>query len=465
MLLRWEPRLIMKKRVCSICYFQVDHDKSRPGRDLDHALQVTIRANIPRWDVSSIVCNRCVDRFIWAQAELEAFVSKRPDGQRILPTPVRLGASPRYTGEGVTIAFLDSGFYWHPDLTRPEIRIIGYKNISANRSSIKELMQPDVSSWHGMMTSVVAAGNGYLSNGFYRGIASSAQLVLVKVGTSARIKHDDITRGMEWVLKNRRKYDIRVVNISCGGDFEISYLHDSLCQAVEEAVQQGLVVIAAAGNAGQHEKHAVIPPASSPSAIAVGGLDDKNSLDISTNDMYHSSYGPTIDGLQKPEVLAPGIWVPAPILPGTPTAAQAMLLERLERLPDWEMKSMIARHRGIDPDLDAAGSLEPYLIRHLVQIKMNSNNVISQHYKHVDGTSFAAPIVSSIVAQMLEANSDLTPQQIKQILIKTADRIPNIPVDRQGWGVVNPRSAVAQALELKLAQNQAANNNVPVAAH
>jgi serine protease AprX len=64
----------------------------------------------------------------------------------------------------------------------------------------------------------------------------------------------------------------------------------------------------------------------------------------------------------------------------------------------------------------------------------------------VDGTSFSAPIVSSVIAQMLEANPNLTPQQIKKILISTAERLPGYEVDRQGWGVLDPRRAVEAAL-------------------
>ncbi len=446
----------MKKWVCSVCFREVEERQSRYGNDLGGYIQAILRANIPRWNGKNFVCNDCIERFISGQAELDNCGSQKSEEElKILPTPHRLGASTRFTGAGVTIAFLDSGFYWHPDLTRPEIRIVGYKNLFSNRSSVKDLMEREVSSWHGMMTSVVAAGNGHLSGGIYRGIASNARLVLVKVGSSHRIKHEDITKGIEWVIKNRRKYDIKVVNISCGGDYEISYLHDSLCQAAEEAVRQGIIVIAAAGNAGHQQNHGVIPPASSPSVIAVGGLDDKNTLDPNTDDMYHSSYGPTIDGLQKPEVVAPGIWIAAPILPGTPTATQAMLLEKLEKTPDNAIRKVIAENKGVDPELDAAISLDIYLIRHLVQIKISSNNVISQHYKHVDGTSFAAPIVSSIVAQMLEANPNLTPQEVKHILIKTAQRLPHVSFERQGWGIVNPRSALARALELKLERKKA----------
>ncbi|MBL8151320.1 MAG: S8 family serine peptidase [Blastocatellia bacterium] len=436
----------MDKRVCSICFHAVERARSRPGTELDNYICSIIYANLPRWDRRNTVCFDCIERFVSAQHQLDEYLAKSGhQGQKILPTPVRLGASPKFTGKGVTIAFLDSGFYWHPDLTRPDIRIARYVNIFTPRSSAKDLMQTDVSSWHGMMTSVVASGNGFLSGGIYRGIASDAKLVLVKVGTANRIKHEDITWGIRWVIKHHKKYNIKIINISCGGDYEASYLHDSLSQAAEEAVKLGLVVVAAAGN----ETHkAVIPPASAPSVITVGGLDDKNTLDTRNHDLYHSSYGPTIDGLQKPELVAPSIWVAAPILPGTPTSSQAILLDQLEKAPDWEIKAIMERSRGIDPELDAAFSLEPYLIRHLIDIKIKSNNVISGHYKHVDGTSFAAPIVSSIVAQMLEANPDLTPHEVKHTLIKTAERLPHVETDRQGWGVVNPRSAVAKALEL-----------------
>ncbi len=67
----------------------------------------------------------------------------------------------------------------------------------------------------------------------------------------------------------------------------------------------------------------------------------------------------------------------------------------------------------------------------------------------VDGTSFAAPIVTSVVAQMLEANPELTPQQVKLILVQTARRLPNVEVDKQGWSALEPQSAVQRALELR----------------
>ena len=165
--------------------------------------------------------------------------------------------------------------------------------------------------------------------------------------------------------------------------------------------------------------------------------------------MYRSSYGPTVDGLQKPEVIAPGIWVAGPILPHTPTADEAKLYAELDDAADEDLRDIILAHESVDKDIYAARDLTVSLLRQLITIKLREGNVINQHYKFVDGTSFAAPIVSSIVACMLEANPRLAPQQVKRILIETAERVEGVEVDRQGWGVVVPRNAVRAALRLR----------------
>ena len=369
--------------------------------------------------------------------------------EQALPVPVRMDADERYTGRGITIAFLDSGFYAHKDLVEPKNRIVAYHNIFAPADDLISLQKSDVASWHGMMTSVVAAGNGHLSDGFYRSIAPEANLVLVKIGKTGRIPETNIETGLRWVFANKDKYDIRIVNISAGGDFEQPYLQNALCQLVEELVRAGLTVVCAVGNAGLLPGHPVLPPASAPSCIAVGGLDDQNSLDRARRGMYRSSYGPTVDGLQKPEVIAPGIWVAGPILPHTPTAVEAHLYAQLDNAADEELREIIRAHAGVDKDIDGARDLPVSLLRQLITIKLREGNVINEHYKFVDGTSFAAPIVSSIVACMVEADPKLTPQKVKRILIDTAERVDGVEVDRQGWGVVVPRKAVEMALRLR----------------
>jgi serine protease AprX len=429
---------------CHIC--GLASDRRIALRDLPADIATLLEANaVVEGDLAQ-ACAKCVELFNRAKAQLDSHhvVFERTD--HVLPTPLRMDADERFTGRGVTIAFLDSGFYSHDDLTKPVNRIAAYHSIFDGEGDVTSLETTDVASWHGMMTSVVAAGNGHLSDGFYRGIAPEAKVVLVKIGRTGHIPDEHIARGLEWVLTNKEKYDIRIVNISAGGDFEQSYLDSALCQLVERAVSEGLIIVCAVGNAGMAQGHPVLPPASSPSAISVGGLDDQNSLDRARRGMYRSSYGPTADGLQKPEIIAPGIWVAAPILPATPTAAEAQLCSELDAAADSDLRTIIDAHPGVDRDFDEARQLPTPLLRQLITIKLREGNVISQHYKYVDGTSFASPIVASIAACMLEANPRLQPQHVKRILIDTAERVPGIEVDRQGWGVVVPRRAVEIAL-------------------
>ena len=132
----------------------------------------------------------------------------------------------------------------------------------------------------------------------------------------------------------QNKYDIRIVNISAGGDFEQSYLDSPLCQVVERAVNEGLIVVCAVGNAGMALGSSRLAARQFTFGDFRGGLDDQNSLDRARRGMYRSSYGPTVDGLQKPEIIAPGIWVAAPILPATPTADEAHLCSELDAAAD-----------------------------------------------------------------------------------------------------------------------------------
>src|SRR5882762_4599942 len=440
---------IEEKNLAAACHFcgrlQDSQSLTTPA---SAELKGLVDVGLPRKE-SAAICADCLELLKRAKAQVESHVAVFDQNDYVLPTPLRMDAHEAFTGRGVTIAFLDSGFYAHDDLTKPEDRIVAYHNIFSPDEGVTALRTSDVASWHGMMTSVVAAGNGHLSEGFYRGIASDAKLVLVKVGRTGRIPEKNIQQGLEWIIDHATEFGIRVVNISAGGDFEQSYLHNSLCRTIERAVHEGLIVVCAVGNAGMAPGHPVLPPACSPAAISVGGLDDQNSLDRARRGMYRSSYGPTIDGLQKPEVIAPGIWVAAPILPHTPTADEAHLYAELDSAPNEELGNIIAAHTGVDRDLDEARDLPVPLLRQLITIKLQEGNVINQYYKFVDGTSFASPIVASIVACMLEANPKLTPQQVKRILIDSAERVEGVEVERQGWGVVVPRRAVSLALQLR----------------
>src|SRR5919112_4980329 len=362
----------------------------------------------------------------------------------VIPTPARLDADPGYAGRGVTMAFLDSGFYPHPDLTQPRNRIKAFFDVAGEESSPG--LTPEPWRWHGTQTAVAAAGAGLLSEGVYRGVAREASLVLVKASERGRITEEAIARGLEWVVEHRERLDIRVLNISLGGDEDAPCSQSVIDRAAERAVAEGIVVVVAAGNNGDGERTRSIPPANSPSVITVGGYDDNNSSERGRLELYHSNYAPTADGAVKPEIVGPAMWVAAPILPGTEAYKSAECLSRLNAAPDYLLPGLL---RGLWRD---AGLPESVLYegadaaRELIDSRLREGKVVAAHYQHVDGTSFAAPVVSSVVAQMLEANPRLTPAAVKHILISTADRIAGAPHARQGYGVLNARRAVAESL-------------------
>lgn len=363
----------------------------------------------------------------------------------VIPTPERLKADSRLAGRGVTIALIDSGFYPHPDLTLPVNRIRAYKDVTRGGSSLNQDRIPPGYSWHGTQTSVAAAGNGYLSGGIYRGLASEADVVLVRVSNEGKITEDNIALGIEWVLENKNAYNIRVVSISLGGDQDVPHKENAVDRIAEQAVRAGLTLVVAAGNSGCTDRHQPLPPANAPSVITVGGYDDGNQLDNSSPGLYCSSFGPTADGNLKPEIVAPAMWVAAPILPHTASYRRAEALSMLLSEPDYKIGVLVEELWEVAGLPGSLSRQKPASIRATIESLLNQEKVIATHYQHVDGTSFAAPIVASLVAQMLEANPMLTPAMIKHILISSADRIAGAPLIQQGYGMVNARRAVELA--------------------
>ncbi len=367
-----------------------------------------------------------------------------PNRFAVIPTHTRLGLGERYSGKGVRIAFLDSGFFPHPDLTEPRDRIIAYHDLADERPLLNAGDPAEGWQWHGTQTSVACAGNGHVGDGVYRGLAHEAELILVKASVNGRITEDSIAEGIRWVIANRELYDIRVLNISLGGDEDVPCSRSIIDQAAEQAVAAGIVVVVAAGNSGAEGRHS-IPPANAPSVITVGGYHDNNLLGGEAVDLYESNYGFTADGTVKPEIVAPARWVAAPILPGTPSYERAEALSRLAAAPDYQLPGL-ARELSAIADLPVSvWHADVAEIREAVEASLQDGKIIAAHYQHVDGTSFAAPIVTSIVAQMIEANPALTPAAIKSILISTAKRIAGASALRQGFGVVDPKRALALA--------------------
>ena len=457
---------------CPICGCSIDPAVARLSRQIEARTAEALRSLDPGWKIGDDACPECVQRAVQvlrgqrSRASVHGAlglsypVYAHAEAQ-LLPTPTRLVANPHYAGRGLTLAFLDSGYYPHPDLTQPANRIKAYVDATlADPVQKVHYKRAEATSWHGLMTTSVAAGNGRQSNGLYRGLAFEASLVLVKTGNrrGRRIPDRDIVRALRWVVDHRAEYDIRVVNISLGGDVASSGAYTPLDSLVEEAVAGGLVVVAAAGNGGVNQ---IIPPASAPSAITVGGLDDQNSLDPRFHRMWRSSYGRGVNQVLKPEVIAPAIWVAAPMLPRTWVHNEAVLLWRLQGASDRELNRFLKTKRAEAHFKQETLRLPLDEIRGTIRRRITEQKYIHPDYQHVDGTSMAAPIVTSVVAQMLEANPTLPPQTVKDLLLGTAGQLPFVPRAEQGQGVISAARAVAAALR----QPGGALRGLPVSPH
>lgn len=378
-------------------------------------------------------------------------VMKKPESTRAyavslfpaLSIPTRMRSETHYSGKGVCIAMIDSGFTPHPDLTKPENRILRYYDAVKQEEHDLPPEKPEFYSWHGTMTACTAAGNGTLSRKLYSSLAYNANLVLVRtMDDKGSIPTARIAHALEWCLQHAHKYSINIINLSVYADEMDTSLEHPVTKLVEEASRRGIVVVAASGN---NPRVPLYPPACAPSAITVGGLDDKNSM-LEDDGLYHSSFGRTIEGLIKPEVIAPAIWLPAPILPGTPTHEEAAALSALDSmLDDMMMRTLplLITKTNLSLELLRSNNIEE--IRGKISERLSAEKIISPNYKHVDGTSFAAPIVCSVIAQMLEANDRLTPAKIKEILTQTARPLANYPSEPQGFGVVQATAAVEEA--------------------
>lgn len=343
-----------------------------------------------------------------------------------LPTPLRLHADPRFHGNGVTLALVDAAFYPHPDLVQPVNRIRAWVDatvepVVVRRFTASEAPQwPDWDGargwqWHGTMTSVTAAGNGFLSHGLYSGLACEAGVLLVQVRDArGHISSQSIARALHWIREHAQEFGVRVVSLSVSGDEPIPGHTDPVDGAVAQLVHAGVCVVAASGNDGVRQ---LLPPATAPGALTIGGLDDHNDFSDADVSLWHSNYGEAAEGVFKPELVAPSIWVVAPLLPGTGAAAEAAALFAQPLPHDDPWRDAIAERKWVTP-----------------------------HYQLVEGTSFAAPLVASAIACMLEANPKLTPTLIRDILLSTAQPVAGASRERQGAGALQAGAAVAQAL-------------------
>jgi serine protease AprX len=360
---------------------------------------------------------------------VDRIVYDRPTAGELNRVAVTVGARAvqqtyGYRGAGIGVAVIDSGITsWHADLTYQGFSsLVKTKNgqrVAAFVDFVNGRTSPYDDNGHGTHVSGIIAGNGFDTLGSRAGIAPDAHIVSLKVlDGEARGVISNVIAALDWVVKNRAAYNVRVVNLSVGAAVSESYRTDPLTLAAKRVVDAGVVVVTAAGNLGknslgQTQYGAISAPGNAPWVLTVGASNHVGTVSRTDDEMApFSSRGPSaVDFEAKPDIVAPGV--------GT-----ASLSDPLSLLYATKTSSLLAGSFWID--------YKPYL--------------------SLSGTSMAAPVVAGSVALMLQANPSLTPNLVKAILEYTAQVYPGYDALTQGAGFLNTKGAVDLARYFRTAQ-------------
>ncbi len=312
------------------------------------------------------------------------------------------------TGEGVTVAIIDTGFLATSALNMGGnglLRVLAQYDAVADAGALvndEASVISDDDSGHGAHITSIIANSAQNATGEFLGIAPDVNLMLVKAfSADGAASYADVIRAIDKVIEYKDSLNIRVLNLSFYSTPQSHYWEDPVAQAVMRAWDAGIVVVTGAGNTGPNPLSIGVP-GNVPYVITVGAITD-NYTPFDTSDDYippFSSAGPTYDGFVKPEIVAPGAHVLGLVGPSS-TLAQAY--------PQFAL----------------------------------ANNFFS-----LSGTSMATAVTSGIVALMLEADPTLSPDDVKCRLIDTArtalDDQGNLAfsIFQQGAGVVNAYDAV-----------------------
>jgi serine protease AprX len=293
--------------------------------------------------------------------------------------PYESGNSQLWTGDLSTyskttpaIAVVDSGIQNRADFGSRLLASVNLSTIPGNSSL-------DDQRGHGTFVAGIAAG----AAPDLTGAAPTAPLVSIKViDQNGQAKTSDIITACQWILDNKAKYNIRVANFSLHSSYATNFYRDPLDQAVEKLWFSGVTVVAAAGNYGVATGPSGVKysPGNDPFVITVGAVDLGNSTRNNDDTVpTWSAYGYTNDGFYKPEVAAPGRYMVGPIAPGSSITT------------------------------------------------LKATNMVGTDRIQLSGTSFAAPVVSGTVAQMLARHPNWTPDQVKGALMRTARKVTRDP--------------------------------------
>jgi serine protease AprX len=287
------------------------------------------------------------------------------------------------TGAGVTVAVLDTGINrFHPDLRDDVTAIV----VNARSTGWTDA--------HGHGTHVASLITGRDPQGRYLGVAPDARVVSVQIADDQGMSlESDLLSGLEWIERNQSVFNIRAVNLSISGAMPQPYATGPINAAVELLWGRGITVVVSAGNRGGQADAVQYAPANDPFVITVGALDDNQTPGLTDDSLApFSSRGLTLEGIAKPDVLAPGRRIVGALARSSATLAQ--------QLPE----------RIVDPE-----------------------------HIRLSGTSMAAPVVTGVIALLLQKYPTLTPDQVKWLLTRTMRTYPG---QVGAAGVVDPQAAI-----------------------
>jgi len=331
----------------------------------------------------------------------------------VYPAAIDVGADVLHdddiTGEGITVAVVDTGVYFDKQVKQElgaqvakqfvgQADFVGDGTCSEtsnneNPEHKQAIIQYDGYCWTGYDTSRDRYGHGShvagtvwnnftdYDTGVTMGIAPDAEVLSVRVLDDDGIgTYEDVIEGIQYVVANKDQFNIRVLNLSLSALATTPYFVDPLDRAAEQAWAHGIVVLAAAGNVGPAAETITVP-GNDPYVITVGAVDGQRTPGYWADDVLPkwSATGPTLDGFAKPDVLAPGMNIVSFMY------------------NDHDNMNNSARLVQEHPDYSETSSL----------FRMN-------------GTSMASALTSGVVALMLQAHPELTPDQVKFRLMYTA---------------------------------------------
>lgn len=335
-----------------------------------------------------------------------------------------------YVGSGIGVAIVDSGI--NPDANLPQIAYaedfttnsIGSSPGSASSGAGSKNTAPD---WygHGQHIAGIVASNANDSKcssctSLLLGVAPGVSLINLRVldglGEGDESK---VIAAIDRAVQLKSKYNIRILNLSLGGPVLESYVNDPLCQAAEAAWKAGIVVVVAAGNEGRENSFGnagygtILSPGNDPYVITVGAMKSMGTPEASDDLIAsYSSKGPAlVDHVVKPDIVAPGNMVIS--LRARYSRLPLLMPENIPLLSSYQTFSGFSKMiLQMAPPTDAT--------RQPVDARIGKG--YSSTYFTLSGTSMAAAAVSGAVADLLQANASLTPDQIKMLLMKTANK-------------------------------------------